>query len=189
MIIQIIKDKRISGVVFTGSVEGGYKIQNATSNRLINTTLELGGKDAAYIARDADLKYSVESIVDGAMYNSGQSCCSIERVYVHKELYNDFIDMTNELILNKYIIGDPLYENPKDIQERKRKELIKQLEDNPDPELVKQLDEPQKELNYDSLEATPNMGPMAQKSSIEFLSKQVNDAIDKGATLVIGDNK
>lgn len=125
------------------------------------------------------------------MYNSGQSCCSIERVYVHKDLYNDFIDLTNELISNQYIIGDPLYEHPKDIQQRKRNELIKQLENNPDPELVKQLDEPQKHelTNYDSFDKTPNMGPMAQKSSIEFLSNQVNDAINKGATLIIGDNK
>lgn len=159
---------------------------------MIDATLELGGKDPAYVARDADLKYAVESLVDGAMYNAGQSCCAIERVYVHKELYNDFVEMAGELVSKQYIMGDPLYEHPKDIEDRKRSEMLKKWEDNPDRELAKQIDDGigDVDIQYDlNIPLSTNLGPMAQKSSIEFLSNQVNDACDKGATLVIGDNK
>src|ERR1700682_963371 len=62
----------------------------------------------AYIRDDADLSYTIENVVDGGMYNAGQSCCAIERVYVHEKLYNRFIEQTKDFIEKSYIMGDPL---------------------------------------------------------------------------------
>ena len=105
-ISETIKDKRIGNVTFTGSVQGGYQIQNSCRDRLINTTLELGGKDAAYVHYDCDLNMSAESLVDGALYNAGQSCCAIERVYVHERIYDDFIEISKNII-ESYVLNDP----------------------------------------------------------------------------------
>jgi len=99
-------------VGFTGSVETGIAVQNdiVKANRFINLNLELGGKDAAYVRADADLNFAVENIVDGCMFNSGQSCCAIERVYVHSSLYDAFVDKSADFISNFYKIGNPLDE-------------------------------------------------------------------------------
>jgi len=87
----IIKDKRINHVAFTGSVPGGEMVEKAAAGRFIGVGLELGGKDPAYVREDADLAHAVDTTMDGAFYNSGQSCCGIERVYVHKAVYESFV--------------------------------------------------------------------------------------------------
>jgi acyl-CoA reductase-like NAD-dependent aldehyde dehydrogenase len=96
----------IDHVVFTGSVEGGRTVQQAASRRFIDCNLELGGKDGAYVAADADVAEAAEGLVDGAMYNAGQSCCGIERVYVHKSLYSEFVDRCEDLAAG-YVLGNP----------------------------------------------------------------------------------
>jgi len=90
---EIIKDKRIKHVQFTGSERGGKEISAllASHNFTASLGLELGGNDAAFVRSDADLDFAVENIVDGAFYNSGQSCCGIQRVYVDSSLYKDFV--------------------------------------------------------------------------------------------------
>ena len=79
-------------VCFTGSVAGGKAMEQAAAGRFINVGLELGGKDPAYVRPDANLAHAVENLVDGAFFNSGQSCCAIERIYVHKQVWGDFLD-------------------------------------------------------------------------------------------------
>jgi len=82
----------IDHVSFTGSVSGGYKIQKAASNHFINVGLELGGKDPAYIRLDANLESTIDNVMDGVFYNAGQSCCSVERIYVHESIYQEFLN-------------------------------------------------------------------------------------------------
>ena len=97
-------------VAFTGSVAGGHAVQRAASDRFIGTGLELGGKDPAYVRHDADLAHAIENLVDGAMFNSGQSCCGIERIYVHEEIYDTFVEGFVELT-RQYRLGNPLDAN------------------------------------------------------------------------------
>ncbi|HHH49827.1 MAG TPA: aldehyde dehydrogenase family protein, partial [Saprospiraceae bacterium] len=106
-VAKIINDSRIDYVAFTGSVAGGKAVQRAASKRFIATGLELGGKDPAYVRRDADVKNAVENLVDGAFFNSGQSCCGVERIYVHQKIFKDFVDGFVDLT-KQYILGDPL---------------------------------------------------------------------------------
>src|SRR3954452_11749039 len=89
---RVICDERIAFVAFTGSVEGGHAVQRAAAERFIATGLELGGKDPAYVRADADLASAVENLVDGSYFNSGQSCCGIERIYVQRSIYPSFVD-------------------------------------------------------------------------------------------------
>lgn len=89
---KIIQSPEIDFVAFTGSVEGGKVVEEAASSRFIGVGLELGGKDPAYVRKDADLQYAIETLTDGAFFNSGQSCCSIERIYVEQAVYQDFVD-------------------------------------------------------------------------------------------------
>jgi acyl-CoA reductase-like NAD-dependent aldehyde dehydrogenase len=110
---RVIRECDIDHVVFTGSVEGGYAMQAAVTarrglgNHFIDSALELGGKDGAYVAEDADVKAAAEGLVDGAMYNAGQSCCGIERVYVHKSLFDEFMDRAEDLVA-AYALGNPM---------------------------------------------------------------------------------
>ena len=106
-VAKIIKDRRIDFVAFTGSVAGGMAIQQAMSDRFINAGLELGGKDPAYVRHDAPLEHAIESLVDGAFFNSGQSCCGIERIYVHEDVYKPFVDGFVDLT-KQYNLGNPL---------------------------------------------------------------------------------
>jgi acyl-CoA reductase-like NAD-dependent aldehyde dehydrogenase len=108
----VYKLPSINYVGFTGSVETGKNVQKeiAKTGRFINTSFELGGNDAAYVREDADIDFAVENIVDGCLYNSGQSCCSIERVLVHASVYDQFLDKAAELIAKNYILGDPFDE-------------------------------------------------------------------------------
>ncbi|KAJ3080454.1 hypothetical protein HK102_003054 [Quaeritorhiza haematococci] len=132
----VIKDPRIDFVQFTGSVRGGHDIVRAASSRFVailvptmlptmldrtgleintnlgktqqkGTGLELGGKDPAYVRADANIDHAAGNIVDGAMYNSGQSCCAVERVYVHEKVYDEFVRKAVDVV-KQYKLGDPL---------------------------------------------------------------------------------
>jgi acyl-CoA reductase-like NAD-dependent aldehyde dehydrogenase len=94
---------------FTGSVAGGRAIERAAAGTFTGLGLELGGKDPAYVRADANLAHAIENLVDGAMYNSGQCCCGIERVYVHESHYDAFVKGFVELT-SKYVLGNPLDE-------------------------------------------------------------------------------
>lgn len=107
---QAIRDPNIAFVAFTGSVSGGHAVQTAASSRFIATGLELGGKDPAYVRADVNLDHAVENLVDGAFFNSGQSCCGIERIYVQREIYQRFVDGFVDLV-KQYRLGNPLDTN------------------------------------------------------------------------------
>lgn len=104
---KLLQSDHIDFVSFTGSVAGGHQIQSHLSKRFINATLELGGKDAAYVCHDADLAYAASELCDGVFYNAGQSCCGIERIYVDKGVYEEFVA---RLVANTYelTLGNPL---------------------------------------------------------------------------------
>lgn len=88
---MMIRDTRVNHVAFTGSVPGGEMVEKAAAGRFIGVGLELGGKDPAYVRADADLDHAVETTMDGAFFNSGQSCCGIERIYVHESIYDAYL--------------------------------------------------------------------------------------------------
>lgn len=103
----LLRSPLIQFVSFTGSVRGGREVYSQIgANRFIDCTLELGGNDPAYVAEDADVVKAAASLVDGAMYNAGQSCCGIERVYVHWSIYKDFVHEASKVV-NEYVLGDP----------------------------------------------------------------------------------
>jgi acyl-CoA reductase-like NAD-dependent aldehyde dehydrogenase len=104
---RVIRDPRVDFVAFTGSVAGGRAVQRAAAERFIGVGLELGGCDPVYVRHDADLRHAIENIVDGAYFNSGQSCCGLQRIYVHESLYERFTRGCIELI-EQYRLGDPL---------------------------------------------------------------------------------
>jgi acyl-CoA reductase-like NAD-dependent aldehyde dehydrogenase len=104
---RMIADSRVAFVAFTGSVEGGHAVQRAAADRFIATGLELGGKDPAYVRADADLPSAVENLVDGSYFNSGQSCCGVERIYVDRKLYEPFLEGFLKLT-REYRLGNPL---------------------------------------------------------------------------------
>jgi len=139
---RLINDPRINYVAFTGSVATGTKVYRQAAARLLDVGLELGGKDPAYVAEDADLDFAVENIIDGACYNAGQSCCAVERVYVHRARYREFLDRSKSR-LKHYRLGDPLDEKT-------------------------------------------TMGPLARREAPRFLESQVNDAVRRGARLLLG---
>ncbi len=99
--------QKIDGVFFTGSHATGVRIANAVAGRLVKVQLELGGKDPSYVRADADPKVAAESLADGAMYNTGQSCCSVERVYVHASLHDAFVAHFVETVKG-FKLGDPM---------------------------------------------------------------------------------
>ncbi|HLY52665.1 MAG TPA: aldehyde dehydrogenase family protein [Steroidobacteraceae bacterium] len=105
--LRVIRDPRVDFVAFTGSVDGGRAVQRAAAERFIGVGLELGGCDPVYVRDDADLQHAIENIVDGAYFNSGQSCCGLQRIYVHESLYEPFTRGCIDLI-RKYRLGDPL---------------------------------------------------------------------------------
>ena len=92
---------------FTGSVEGGRAIERAAAGTFTGIGLELGGKDPGYVMEDADLDAAVDTLMDGATYNSGQCCCGIERIYVHESLYDSFVEKSVAWVSN-YKLGNPL---------------------------------------------------------------------------------
>jgi acyl-CoA reductase-like NAD-dependent aldehyde dehydrogenase len=103
---RLIGDPQVDFVAFTGSVDGGHAVQQAAAARFIGAGLELGGCDPAYVREDADLAHAVENLVDGAFFNSGQSCCGIQRIYVHRRRYDDFVAGAVALT-RQYLLGNP----------------------------------------------------------------------------------
>jgi acyl-CoA reductase-like NAD-dependent aldehyde dehydrogenase len=103
----MIEDGRVNFVSFTGSVEGGCAVQRAAARRFVATNLELGGKDPAYVRPDAPLEPTIENLVDGAFFNAGQSCCAVERIYVHRDVYRPFVEGFVALT-RRYRLGNPL---------------------------------------------------------------------------------
>ncbi|MDQ7250279.1 aldehyde dehydrogenase family protein [Dongia sedimenti] len=104
---KVIAAPETAYVNFTGSVAGGHAVQQAALGKFMGMGLELGGKDPAYVRADANLAHAVENLVDGAMFNSGQCCCAIERIYVHESLYDKFVEGFADLT-RKYKLGNPL---------------------------------------------------------------------------------
>jgi acyl-CoA reductase-like NAD-dependent aldehyde dehydrogenase len=104
---RLLQSGLVDHATFTGSVEGGRAIERAAAGSFTSLTLELGGKDPAYVRPDADLPAAVEALVDGAFYNAGQSCCGVERIYVHEAVWAPFLEGFVEGTQN-YRLGDPL---------------------------------------------------------------------------------
>ena len=107
---RLIEEGDLQHVAFTGSVRGGEQIYESTAKRQFDCNLELGGKDGAYVASDADLAQAAAMLVDGAMYNAGQCCCGIERVYAHEEVFEEFLAACQPLV-EGYLLGDPMDDN------------------------------------------------------------------------------
>lgn len=101
---KVIQNPNIAHVCFTGSVEAGASIEKSAAGRFIGLGLELGGKDPAYVRADVDLDQAVDTVIDGAFFNSGQSCCGIERIYVDESIHDAFIEKATAL-LNTYKLG------------------------------------------------------------------------------------
>ncbi|MFQ5564962.1 MAG: aldehyde dehydrogenase family protein [Paracoccaceae bacterium] len=102
----MLADRAVDFVNFTGSVGGGRTIERAAAGTFMGVGLELGGKDPGYVRADADLSSAVATLIDGAMFNSGQCCCGIERIYVAEPLYDDFVEQA-VAITRAYVLGDP----------------------------------------------------------------------------------
>ena len=107
MTLDLVRQNAVAYVSFTGSVSGGKAIENAAAGLFKSVALELGGKDPAYVMPDADVNYSAENLLDGAFFNSGQSCCGIERIYVHEDVYDVFIKTFIKLA-NQYQLANPM---------------------------------------------------------------------------------
>ena len=105
---QVIQDARIAHVNFTGSVAGGHAVQDAARGRFIGLGLELGGKDPAYVRADADLQMTAEALVDGSFFNSGQSCCGIERIYADAAIIDELTARMGA-VTQDYRLGNPLH--------------------------------------------------------------------------------
>ncbi|ODO06934.1 hypothetical protein I350_04295 [Cryptococcus amylolentus CBS 6273] len=105
---QFVTDPRIDFVSFTGSVAGGRAVQEAAAKGkgFKGTCLELGGNDPAYVREDVNIKFAAEQLVDGVLYNSGQSCAAVERIYVHSSIYDEFVKEYIE-VAKSYTLGDP----------------------------------------------------------------------------------
>jgi acyl-CoA reductase-like NAD-dependent aldehyde dehydrogenase len=99
----------VDGVFFTGSVATGKAISRALAGRMVKLQLELGGKDPVYVCDDVNVVTAAASLADGAMYNAGQSCCSVERIYVHENTYKAFVEAFVKEVKG-FRIGDPLVE-------------------------------------------------------------------------------
>jgi acyl-CoA reductase-like NAD-dependent aldehyde dehydrogenase len=97
----------VQQVNFTGSVAAGKAMETAATGRFLGIGLELGGKDPAYVRADANVEHAVENLVDGSFFNSGQSCCAVERIYVDQKIYPAFVERFVALT-NQYVLGNPL---------------------------------------------------------------------------------
>ena len=103
---KLIDTRAVDFISFTGSVEGGRQVYQEASTQLLDMGLELGGKDPALVCEDANFDFTVPNLVDGAFYNTGQSCCAIERIYVMRPLFSRFVDAYVAEV-EKYQVGDP----------------------------------------------------------------------------------
>ena len=105
---RIISQKKVDFVAFTGSVPAGSAVEQSAAGRFIGVALELGGKDPAYVRPVAPLEATAEALVDGVFFNSGQSCCAVERIYVHKAVYARFVDLFVDVTRATQRLGNPL---------------------------------------------------------------------------------
>jgi len=96
----------VDGVFFTGSFATGKRIADAVAGRMIKLQLELGGKDPTYVCDDVNVQAAAESLADGAMYNNGQSCCSVERIYVQRAIYPAFLEAFVKTVRG-FVVGEP----------------------------------------------------------------------------------
>ncbi|GFZ44250.1 hypothetical protein JCM24511_01972 [Saitozyma sp. JCM 24511] len=103
---RLVRDPRVQYVMFTGSVANGHAVIKSASDSFKGVGVELGGKDPAYVRADADLEVTVPGLVDGAFFNAGQSCCSVERIYVHSDIYDRFVNNYAERV-RTYVLGEP----------------------------------------------------------------------------------
>ncbi|KAJ5990523.1 hypothetical protein N7499_011071 [Penicillium canescens] len=131
LIETLVRSPLVNHICFTGSEAGGLAVQKAAADRIVNVGLELGGKDPAYVREDVDLAWAAEEVVDGAIFNSGQSCCAIERVYVHEKVYDGFIAEVKK-VLSNYRVGEP--SDPKTqigpvVSKRAKEAILAQVED------------------------------------------------------------
>ncbi len=134
------------GYFFTGSYKTGQYIYEKVAHKMVPCQCELGGKDPLYVADDiADIKAVAAGTADGAFYNNGQSCCAVERIYVHEKIYDSYID-----------------------------EFIKEVKS-------WKIGNPTEDRVY--------IGPLSRKEQPVFLEQQVNDAVQKGATVITGGNR
>ena len=99
--------QKVDGVFFTGSHATGTRIAQTMGSRFVKLQLELGGKDPTYVCEDANVAVAAESLADGAMYNTGQSCCSVERIYVHEAIYDAFVAAFTQTV-RTFKAGDPM---------------------------------------------------------------------------------
>ncbi len=106
---SLISARAFDFVNFTGSVNGGRAIEQAAAGTFTGVGLELGGKDPGYVMDDADVDAAVDTLIDGAMFNSGQCCCGIERIYVAESLFDDVVEKACAIVSN-YVLGNPLDE-------------------------------------------------------------------------------
>lgn len=107
-VAEVIHSRRLGAVAFTGSVRGGHEVMRTIAQKnFLPTGFELGGKDPAFVLEDADLDFTVGNLVDGAFYNAGQSCCGIERIYVHAAVYDRFVEAYAAGV-RAYRLGNPL---------------------------------------------------------------------------------
>ncbi len=104
---KLMGDIRVDFVNFTGSVPGGNAVQKAVGGKFIATGMELGGKDPAYLRSDVNIDHTVENVIDGAFFNSGQSCCGIERIYAHESVFDAFVEKAADLV-SQYRLGSPI---------------------------------------------------------------------------------
>lgn len=135
-------EESIDGVFFTGSYGTGRKIAETVAGRLIRVQLELGGKDPGYVCDDVDVAAAAAATAEGAFYNAGQSCCAIERIYVHRAIAAEFTGAFVEAV-RAYTIGDPMDE-------------------------------------------ATFVGPLARRAQLDVLQDQVDDAVSRGARLLLG---
>ncbi len=138
----LLKDERVRGVVFTGSVNTGKRVMEISSQTLKKVILELGGNDPALVLDDAHLERTVRGVTWAAFMNAGQTCASIERVYVEKRIFNDFVHALKEEV-EKIRVGDPF-------------------------------------------QSFTDMGPLAVDFQFRKVVQHVEDAREKGATILTG---
>ena len=105
--IGLIRERMFDFINFTGSVNAGRTIELAAGGSFVGVSTELGGKDPAYVMEDANIDAAVDGLMDGAMFNSGQCCCGIERIYVHESVYNEFLEKSIVRV-NSHRLGNPL---------------------------------------------------------------------------------
>ena len=142
---QYVLDLPLDGYFFTGSYRTGNYILEEVSKKMVPCQMELGGKDPLYVSENnTNISQVAKQVAEGAFYNNGQSCCAVERVYVHEKVYKEFVDSFVSEV-KSYSIG------------------------NPNEEVF--------------------IGPLTRKDQIEVLERQVSDAVNKGANLLVGGKK